>query len=264
MNQSRRTLARSLDYEANENAVYRAEASRLRTRDSVADFVMTWTLITVVGVLTALAAYLVNLLVENIANAKFRVVAAVAGISGFLAWVLYCLVNACLVAGAASMVAFVGPAAAGSGIPDVKAYLNGIDIPGILLFRTLAAKFVGSIGSVAGGLAVGKEGPFVHTGACIASLLGNAGGNLAELRHRHLRAGGGVPLGGLRAVMGAWAACLWRLPGAERMLGTLQRFKMDVHQRDLVTCGGAAGVAAAFRAPVGGVLFALEEGASFW
>lgn len=36
-------------------------------------------------------------------------------------------------------------------------------------------KVVGSIGSVAGGLALGKEGPLVHTGACIASLLGQGG-----------------------------------------------------------------------------------------
>ena len=35
----------------------------------------------------------------------------------------------------------------------------------------------GSIGSVGGGLALGKEGPLVHTGACIASLLGQVSSN---------------------------------------------------------------------------------------
>ena len=39
----------------------------------------------------------------------------------------------------------------------------------------------GSIGSVGGGLALGKEGPLVHTGACIASLLGQVSGCCLEL-----------------------------------------------------------------------------------
>ncbi|KAM0835907.1 hypothetical protein ACQ4PT_062651 [Festuca glaucescens] len=69
----------------------------------------------------------------------------------------------------------------------------------------------------------------VHTGACIANLLGQGGS-----RKYHL-------------------TCNW-----------LKYFKNDRDRRDLITCGAAAGVAAAFRAPVGGVLFALEEAASWW
>lgn len=130
---------------------------------------------------------------------------------------------------AAVLCAYVAPAAAGSGIPEVKAYLNGVDAPSILAPTTLFVKIFGSIFGVSAGFVVGKEGPMVHTGACIASLLGQGGSRKYHLTWKWLR-----------------------------------YFKNDRDRRDLVTCGAAAGVAAAFRAPVGGVLFALEEAVSWW
>ena len=52
-----------------------------------------------------------------------------------------------------------------------QAYLNGVDVPYIFHFNTLVAKILGAVGSVAGGLATGKEGPFVHAGAAIAAII---------------------------------------------------------------------------------------------
>jgi chloride channel 7 len=71
----------------------------------------------------------------------------------FVTWVLY---NSLLVGIASIMVLFVSPVAIGSGISQIKCFLNGIQIPGAVRLRTLIAKVIGVICSVGGGLAAGK------------------------------------------------------------------------------------------------------------
>ena len=62
------------------------------------------------------------------------------------------------------------PEARGSGIPQTKAalYAQG----GFISFRTIFGKFFCSSTSLASGIALGREGPSVHVGAGIASVLG--------------------------------------------------------------------------------------------
>ncbi|CAM6077590.1 unnamed protein product [Sphagnum tenellum] len=220
----------SLDYELIENDLFRQDW-RSRKRVEILQYVaVKWTFVFLVGVLTGLVAFGNNLAVENIAGLKFVHSVNLMNSDRFvLAFLVYAGANMLLVMLAAMLCVYIGPSAAGSGIPEVKAYLNGVDTPHVFSLNTLVVKILGSIGSVAGGLIVGKEGPLVHVGACIASLLGQ---------------GGSVRYG-----------MTWKW---------LRYLKNDRDRRDLVTCGAAAGVAAAFRAPVGGVLFALEEVTSWW
>ncbi|XP_024363094.1 chloride channel protein CLC-d isoform X2 [Physcomitrium patens] len=219
----------SLDYEVVESVAYREDQAQRGIWHHASYITLKWTFSLLIGIGTGLAAFLINIAVENFSGWKFAATFALMKYSTFLGLVIYIAFNAALVFSSVYIITQFAPAAAGSGIPEIKAYLNGVDTPGILLFRTLIGKVLGSIGSVGGGLALGKEGPLVHTGACIASVLGQGGSTKYHVNWRWLR-----------------------------------RFKNDRDRRDLVTCGCAAGVAAAFRAPVGGVLFALEEVTSWW
>eukprot|EP00258_Populus_trichocarpa_P019700 XP_006385193.2 chloride channel protein CLC-c [Populus trichocarpa] len=220
----------SLDYEIADNELFRQDWRSRKKVEIYQYVVLKWTLALLIGLGTGLVGFFNNLAVENIAGFKLLLTNNLMLENKYYqAFATYAGCNVVLAIAAAALCAYVAPAAAGSGIPEVKAYLNGVDAPSILAPATLFVKIFGSIFGVAAGFVVGKEGPMVHTGACIASLLGQGGSRKYHLTWKWLR-----------------------------------YFKNDRDRRDLVTCGSAAGVAAAFRAPVGGVLFALEEAASWW
>lgn len=149
------------------------------------------------------------------------------GLNAFVVFLLYQVIFGAL----ASLFCWIEPVAAGSGIPEVKCFLNGIDLPRIVRVKTLVCKVVGVLFSVAAGLPVGKEGPMVHSGAVVAA---------------------GISQGKTR-----WG-------GMDTSFSKFSDFRNDREKRDFVACGAAAGVASAFGAPIGGVLFSLEEGASYW
>ncbi|KAL4632876.1 hypothetical protein ACB092_04G082600 [Castanea dentata] len=220
----------SLDYEIIENELFKQDW-RSRKKIQIFQYVLLkWAFALLIGLGTGLVGFFNNIAVENIAGFKLLLTSNLMSEDKyFKAFAAYAGCNVGLAAAAAALCAFIAPAAAGSGIPEVKAYLNGVDAYSILAPSTLFVKIFGSVLGVSAGFVVGKEGPMVHTGACIANLLGQGGSRKYHLTWKWLR-----------------------------------YFKNDRDRRDMITCGAAAGVAAAFRAPVGGVLFALEEAASWW
>ena len=60
--------------------------------------------------------------------------------------------------------------AAGSGVAEVKVILSGFVMHGYLGLKTLVVKSLALILSVASGLSLGKEGPFVHIATCIGNI----------------------------------------------------------------------------------------------
>lgn len=61
--------------------------------------------------------------------------------------------------------------AAGSGVPEVKTILSGFVIRRFLGTYTLFAKTIALICAIASGMALGKEGPYVHLATCVGNIL---------------------------------------------------------------------------------------------
>ena len=109
--------------------------------------------------------------------------------------------------------------AAGSGVAEVRVILSGFVLHGFLGVKTLVIKTLALVLSVASGLSLGKEGPFVHIATCVGNI-----------------------------------AC--------RLFSKYDN--NDGKRREVLSAAAAAGVAVAFGAPLGGVLFSLEEVAYFF
>ncbi|KAJ8413568.1 hypothetical protein AAFF_G00080750 [Aldrovandia affinis] len=224
----------SLDYDNSENQLFLEEERRMSYMGFRCLEISRWVVCGLIGFLTGLIACFIDIVVENLAGVKYQVVkqniekfTEVGGLS--ISLILWAVLNSVFVMMGSVMVAFFEPIAAGSGIPQIKCYLNGVKIPRVVRLKTLVVKVFGVICSVAGGLAVGKEGPMIHSGAVVAA---------------------GVSQG--------------RSTSLKKDFKIFEYFRRDTEKRDFVSAGAAAGVSAAFGAPVGGVLFSLEEGASFW
>ncbi|NWW95107.1 CLCB protein, partial [Rhynochetos jubatus] len=124
---------------------------------------------------------------------------------------------------------FFCPAGSPSGLPEIIGYLNGTSIQHLFNIKTFLGTFVSCVLAVASGLFCGPEGPMIHLGALL-------GCGLSQLQSDTL--GVHLPI--------------------------FTRFRNSADKRSFITAGAGAGIASVFRAPIGGLLFTLEEVSSFW
>ncbi|CAL8466168.1 g5704 [Coccomyxa elongata] len=184
-----------------------------------------WFMMGSIGVTVGLIGYFLFFFIELLSDAKYRTVRFLVGHTNIgVAWLFNMAYSIALVFGSSWMVVNWAPQAAGAGVAEVMAYLNGCMLPHVFNVQTLIVKFFSCVLAVGSGLPVGPEGPMVHIGAMIGAALSQ---------------GHSTTLG--------------------FTTGLFRRFQNPKDKRDFVTAGTAVGIATAFGAPIGGLLFAFEE-----
>ena len=201
---------------------------------------LTWTLVTVLAVAVCFAGLIIDWGVNCTFYAVYGIseslfinphrgeISSLQLAAGYLTFALSSAIFACL---SSYLVVFHAPLAEGSGIPDVKSYLNGVHLKGLFSMPTAIAKAIGCAFSIGSGLIAGREGPIIHVGAILGS--------------------------GISQGASSWLG--YRAPSWLN-----KHFRSAEWKRDFAVMGSSFGVAAAFIAPMGGVLFAIEEGATVW
>ncbi|CAJ0963329.1 unnamed protein product, partial [Mesorhabditis belari] len=193
-------------------------------RNIVHFFVEDWFLSGLLGVITAVLSITTDVGIEYLQHFK-RVLYESANTSSvygaFASWVLFMVI---CVSFAGLICHTISKQAVGSGIPEVKVIMHGFAMKNYLTMRTLIAKIFGLVLTLGTGFPVGKEGPFVHMGAIVASLLSRA-----------------------------TSACTYNA-----------FFSNEGRIMEMLSSGCAVGIACTFSAPAGGVLYGIESTSKYF
>lgn len=132
---------------------------------------------------------------------------------------------------------------------QIKTILSGFIIRGYLGKWTLLIKTVTLVLAVSSGLSLGKEGPLVHVACCCGNLFCSLFSKYSKNEGKRREVRPGENLGPteyfLNENVSVLCCRIMNLPETP----TLQ----------VLSAAAAAGVSVAFGAPIGGVLFSLEE-----
>lgn len=219
----------SLDFHSPDTLVWRNWAIATPKKTWMEKTLGKWLVCMAIGLVVGCLAYMIRWCVEGLNETKYEISNHYLKKNGATGFFIYYAMNIGFSTISYIFVGIFGSSASSSGIPEVTGYLNGVRVPKTFNIKTFFAKVASLIFSYASSLALGPEGPMIHLGALVGSSLG-------PLKSKTL---------GLYSKVG------WK-------------FGNDTDKRDFISSGAAAGISAAFGAPIGGTLFALEEATSFW
>jgi len=221
----------SQDYLPSNSKIYRTWLKQYKAQN-LDNGLDKWFLMGAVGVSVGCIGFLVKSATSLIVTHKFEYIETFVEEANLLMiWAWLAGVGVGLALLSSILVVCIAPEAAGSGIPEVIGYLNGVRLHSIWRLRIFVVKFFSVILAVASGLPCGPEGPMIHMGALI---------------------GKGLSQGTYASKSKTYST------------GCFHRFRTMKHMRDFISAGAGAGIASAFGAPVGGLLFSMEEVSSFW
>eukprot|EP00298_Acanthocystis_sp_HF-20_P013476 c20371_g1_i2.p1 GENE.c20371_g1_i2~~c20371_g1_i2.p1 ORF type:complete len:849 (+),score=350.74 c20371_g1_i2:33-2549(+) len=146
---------------------------------------LAWAILVIVGVVAVTLAALVDSGSEKFIQLRVDFASRQESqIMTFIIWVVSANIFCCASVASCHL---ISRHAIGSGIPEMKSILSGNMMTDYLSISTLIAKLMSLTLAIAGGLFIGREGPFVHVSSCVAHQLCSISFIQPSLRTPNLR-----------------------------------------------------------------------------
>uniref|UniRef100_A0A7I4KA89 Chloride channel protein n=1 Tax=Brugia malayi TaxID=6279 RepID=A0A7I4KA89_BRUMA len=208
------------------------DANEQQSKESFADFckrqmrnvlyflVEDWCLSAMLGIITAILSVVMDICIEKLqySHVAFYETLRIHWYHylALLHWLLHIVLLTFL---SAASCLWISKQAIGSGIPEVKVIMHGFKMENYLTVQTLIAKMIGLTLAIGSGLPIGKEGPFVHMAAIVATILSKV-----------------------------TTSCHYT-----------EFFANEGREMEMLSSGCAVGIACTFSAPVGGTIMAFYQ-----
>ncbi|OAF67362.1 hypothetical protein A3Q56_04919 [Intoshia linei] len=214
----------SYKYLPNNSALYK---NWLKTLSSRFNF-QSWTVLCIIGILTGFCQFSMHHIIDILMKTKWKMYFKfLYEKKSFYSITYLFFFNIICIIMSSIIVIIFAPTIKSSSVPYIICYLNGTRCEKFFTLKNLIIKYFSSVLAVSASMPLGVEGPMIFIGAVIAYLV-----------HK----------------------LEFRAYGRKYVL--FNRVRRSENCRDFIMAGACAGITSSFSAPVGGLLFAMEESTS--